>query len=545
MKNCNFRRIASTIIAVAIVSSTFFIGCTKVDTSLGGDFTPADQGMKLGQKSLYSSDTEGNRFFQTRLYHTDSIQSSNLKVGYMGTMQNDTFGMRTASFYSQYIPANLLNSEQYEGFGYRPIFDSAMLYLAVDQCAGDTTMVQRYEVFEVTDNSFVSESADSVFFPTFDMTPYIAAQPAFTFSFPDQNNGIYTTTSSLRMKTTDVGEEFIERLMLLGANADVDDEIYTNDEEWVEKFKGLYVRPVANQLTAGSSKSQGAVFASTLESSGFGIYARNREPSDATLIKDTVGMTYLFYTEKAEAGNVSINSVRHDYQGSQIANHEIASYDNQDVDISSTLMVEGMSGVVSQITFSDDFFALLDKILVEEQASSGEVYESLFFNQAKLMIYTNGVVGYDPSTIMPGVVTPWLNYMSPRLGLYLNYSNYQTSVENKEGTYSSLQGIADYAFAYESSYDIDYGGDMNRSMACYEMNISSYLQALWNNYLTAKEEAEGKVENIDWDKVAGRKIYLAPTAEDLFSLKYATAQGQASSQNGAPIRLELTYTMIR
>ncbi len=543
--NCNFRRVASALVAVAIIASTFFIGCTKVDTSVGGNFTPADQGMKLGQKSLYSTDAEGSRYFSTRLYSTDSIQSSNQKAGYMGTMQNDTFGMRSAAFYSQYIPANLLNSDDYDGFGYRPIFDSAMLYLAAGKFAGDTTMVQRFEVFEVTDNSFVTESADSVFFPTFDMTPYIAAQPAFTFAFPDQENGIYTTTSSLRMETTQVGEEFVERLMLLGANAEVDDEIYTNDEEWVEKFKGLYVRPVEGQLTPGASESKGAVFASALESSGFGIYARNREPSDGTLIKDTVGMTYLFYSEQGEAGNVSINTVKHDYTGSQVAEHEVGNYENQDVDITSTLMVEGMAGVVSQITFTEDFFALLDKILSEEEAESGEVYESLFFNQAKLMIYMNGVEGYDPANIIPGVVTPWLNYMPSRLGLYLNYSNYRTTYDDKEGTFSTLQGIADYAYAYESQYEIDYGGDMNRSLACYVMNISSYMQAIWNNYLTAKEEANGKVEDIDWDKVAGRKIYLAPTAESLFSLKYATAQGQASPENGAPMRLELTYTMIR
>ncbi len=530
-------------------------GCTKVDTTLGGNFTPQDQSMNIGQKSLYASLEAGENYFETRLYRTDSLQSSNLSSGYIGTMKNDTFGVRTASFFSQYIPANLLNSDDYEGFGYLPIFDSAMIYLSVELYGGDTNFVQRYEVYEVVDNSFITDpscpdyAADSVFFPDFDITPYLNSEPAFTFAYPDQDNEIYTTTTSIKMETTTAGEDFIRRLMLLdedGAHVeDIDDDIYITDADWVEEFKGIYIRPVENQLTEGYGESEGALYAPLLESSGFGFYGRNREPSDPTLIMDTIGMTYLFYYSEAEAGNVSINKIEHDYTYSLIDVSQVGSYGDDDVQTTATIMVEAMAGVVTQITLTEDFFAILDTILDEEQTETGEEYTSLFFNQAKLKVYMEEVENYDPSSINPSTLTPWLNYLPERLGLYVDYSNYQKGYEGHDETYSSLQGIADYAYQYESSYTIDYGGDLNRSWGCYVMNISSYVQSVWNNYLVAKEDANDIVADIDWDNVSGRKIYIAPIAENLFGLKYATAQGQAAAINGAPMRIELTYTMIR
>ncbi len=551
MRNYKLRRLASGLIAFIFVAVALMSGCTKVDNSLGGNFTPQDQSMKLGQKSLRASLTAGENYFETRLYRTDSLQSSNISYGYLGAMQNDTFGLRTASFFSQYIPANLLNSDDYKGFGFKPIFDSAMIYLSAERFAGDTNFVQRYEVFEVVDNSFITDSKDSIFFTTFDPAPYIAAEPAFTFAYPDQANGIYTTTKSIKMETSDAGLEFIKRLMLVDENnnhvEDIEDSIYTNDAEWVEEFKGIYIRPVAGQLTTGSSASEGAVYAPLLESSGFGFYGRNREESDPSLIKDTVGMTYIFYQSKAAAGNISINKVDHDYTNSMIDDDKVATYENPTPALTSpTLLVEGMAGVVSQITFTEDFFALLDTILEEEKAESGEEYKSLFFNQSKLMIYMTQVAGYDPTTIDATAITPWLDYVPARLGLYTNYSNYRVNIAGDATNYSSLQGIADYAYQYESSgTTLDYGGNLNRSWGCYVMNISSYTQTVWNSYLKAKEEANGVVADIDWDSIEGRKVYLAPVADALFSLRYGTAQGEAAAINGAPMRIELTYTMIR
>ncbi|MFI3331796.1 MAG: DUF4270 family protein [Rikenellaceae bacterium] len=538
-----WRRIVSGMVVVAAVATLTFSGCTQVDNTLGSDLTLSDQSLKIGQMNIGGFTENGTGYFEARLFKSDSINSGGLSSTLLGANRNDTFGMRTAGLFTQYISANTLDED--ELFGYMPIFDSAVLYLSIDAYGGDTNYVQQYEVYEVIDNSFITESADSIFFTTFNMEPYLASGPLFTFNFPDQANGVYTDASYIKLNETDLSKAFIDRLMLKTITGDYDESIYTEDEEWVEEFKGIYIRPVLDKFP--SSGTNGAIYSTTMSSSGFGFYGRSREESDPTLIKDTVGMTYVFYSDYAEAGNISINTISNDYTNSLIEESQIKTDNNPNVETTSTMRVEGMAGVVTEITLAKELFAQLDTILEAEEAETGEVYTSLFFNQAKLKIYMADVTSYDIDLLDPWVLTPWMDYMPSGLGLYADYTNYAQfdDADDYSTLYYTLTGIPDYLYAYESSYTLDYSGALNRSWGCYVMNIPSYLQAVWNYYLEAKEEADRVVENINWDDVEYRSIYLAPYAMNLFGTQYATLQAGNPSENLAPMTLEVTYTMIR
>ncbi len=538
------RRLIGGFLAVATVSVFTFSGCTTVDDSLGSDLTLENQALKLGQMHFSGLTENGTNYFQSRLYRTDSMNTAILGSGYLGMMGNDTFGVTRASFYTQYITSYTIDEDM---FGHMPIFDSAMLYISVSSYGGDTSVVQQYEVYEIIDDSFVSDSADSIFFYNFDVEPYIASEPIFTFKFPDQDNEIYVATSSLRLTETPLTSEFISRLMLENENDEYDYEIYDDDETWVEYFKGLYIRPVDPIASIDNAEQLGAIYQFSLESSGFGFYGRSREEVDPTLIKDTIGMSYVFYSSYADAGNVSINCFEHDYDGSLIDVNEVMT-PTTTVDISETsvLRVEGMGGVVSQITFAEEFFEQLDTILEGEHLESGEQYTSLFFNQALFKIYMQEVNGYDPSAIDPFLVTDWMNYMPSSLGLYTDYSYYYIYDEDDEDDYYiSLSGVADYLYAYESSYTLDFDGSLNRSWGCYVMNISNHIQTIWNGYLSAKEEAEENNTEIDYDSIAGRTVYLAPRSTSLYSMKFASLQAGDPTLNSAPMQLDITYTMIR
>ncbi len=532
------RRLLGGAIVVATVAAITFSGCTQVDTSLGSDLTLDNQSLKIGQMNLNGLDAN---LFESRLYISDSINSGGLSYGYFGAMGNDTFGTRRAAFFTQYIVANTLEDDI---FGYMPIFDSAVLYLSVDSYGGDTSVSQRFEVFEVVDNSFVVDSADSIFFTSFDMEPYIDDNPIFTFTFPDVKNGIFTSATSVTMEETSYTADFISRLMLETITGDYDEDIYDDDEEWVNLFKGLYIRPVAElePITAGNP---GAIYGTLMSSSGFGFYGRNRVEEDPTLIQDTIGMSYYFYSSYAESGNVSINMIEHDYEGSMIdINNVLTSGESAStVETVNTLRVEGMAGVVSQITITPEFLYELDTILDAEEAESGETYNSLFFNQAKLMIYMEGIDGYDYTAINPFVITPWLDYLPTNLGLYVDYSSYY--YEEDDATYTSLEGVADYLYAYESSYTLDFGGSLNRTWGCYVLNIPGQIQVIWNDYLEAKEEAEETGTEIDWESQTNRTIYLAPIASNLYGMEYVSLQAGDPDNNGAPMRIEMTYTMIK
>ncbi|MFR9529271.1 MAG: DUF4270 family protein [Rikenellaceae bacterium] len=530
------RRLLGGMIVIATVAVITFSGCTNIDYTLGSNLTIENQSLKLGQLNI--DGTTGD-FFQSRLYQTDSITTSCLSYGYFGIMGNDTFGTRSAGFYSQYIPANILDDDI---FGYMPIFDSAVLYLSVEAYGGDTTVSQEFEVFEIIDDSFLTESADSIFFPDMDMTPYIAKEPVFTFTYPDYDNGVYVASTSVTMKETDLTYDFIDRLMLITETDEYDEEIYDEDEDWVDVFKGLYIRPTA-ALDPYQEGKTAAIYSTLMESSGWGFYGRNREETDPTLIQDTIGMTYVFYSSYAEAGNVSINFFDYNYDGSLIDFNDVKtpSKSDDEVPLTSVLRVEAMGGVVSEITLTEDFFYELDQILDTEY--DGVMYESLFFNQAKLKIYMQEVTSHDPNDIDIFTVTPWMNVLPTNLALYTNYSHYY--YDEDDVTYATLTGVSDYLYAYESSYTLDFGGELNRSWGCYVMNIPGHIQVVWNSYLAAKEEAEENGTDIDWDSVEYRKMYLGPTASNLFSSQYASLQASDPELNSAPFYLELTYTMIR
>lgn len=101
--------------------------------------------------------------------------------------------------------------------------------------------------------------------------------------------------------------------MLLEGKYKGDMTIYRNPELWVDYFNGIYIKP-AQEDPSG----EGNLFATNLAESGLLMYTRSRNRTDPTLIQDTITASYLFYREDDPYGNVSINTIRHDYTGSKI-----------------------------------------------------------------------------------------------------------------------------------------------------------------------------------------------------------------------------------
>ncbi len=557
----NFSKLLRSL--VIILSAVFALeGCTKIDSSLGENLLPNSHEMRLGEYLFAGpneADADNTSIFSTKLYITDSIRSSIISYGYFGRERDKVFGARKSGFFTQYLPGYELDED--DVFGYLPIYDSMMLYLTPGAYSGDTTLVQKFYVYEVVDDSFVTNSADSVFFCKFDMSSYINTNPLYEFYYPNQDDPdrpVYMNTTELRLMDLPAAEEFVERLMLKSDGYDVDLYDEDNYSDFLEKFKGLYIAavdPLSDlPIPADEQNPSGAIYSMDLSGSGFGFYGRSRSETDATIVQDTIGMTYLFYNTNLDdyEGAVSINTVEHDHSVGEIDMADVKTLGSADTaaregTLTSTLRVAGMAGVVSEISINEDFFTIIDEILSTEVDDSGEPFNSLFFNQARLNIYLIDS-DYDSSKIAPMTITPWLNIMPTRLGLYTRYAHY-TYDEDDDGDSDDamLEGIADYPYYYETvyGYTLGYGGYLNRSLGCYEMNIEAQIQAAWNSYLEAKETAGGDISQIDWTTVEDRVFYLAPIAESLFSARYATLQGMQGGTNNAPMRLKLTYTMIK
>ena len=551
----NFRRMLLPVAALAATIGLTLGGCTKVDDTLGGNLIPDNQQMRAGYVQLPRADElNPKKYVETRLFQTDSIVSSNITYGYMGSMLNDTLGHRSAGFLSQMVNYYKVDSGY---FGYMPIFDSAQILLKVTSFGRDSVTEQSFAVYEVVSNKYLTEKPiapnksqrDSTFYLNFDPVAegvYNPDEPLFTFTLGGE--GKYpSTTSAVTLEPTEAGKKYIRRLMLQEGEYAGDYSIYSADslKYWVEAFKGLYIAP--NPEKPLTEYGKGTIFATELTYSGLSVYGRNRVKDDPSLIKDTIGMVYYFYEDGAEFGNVSVNNVKHDYEEATIArriNIEEARETAENRPENPLVYVEGMGGVVTEMTFSPEFFAELEAEIAKGNVD-GKNFKTLAFSQVRMSIYFNDS-DYEWEKIADGTagdilrMTDQMNAYPARLGMYTNYK--------------TLTPISDYAYIYEQNYGssvtLAYNGKINRSRGCYVMDITGYMQQLWNSYMEAKADAGGEVANIDWDKVKNRSVYIGPEAYGLYTTSFGVLQGMptqagTAEPNNAPIRFSMAYNLIK
>ncbi|WP_308502152.1 DUF4270 family protein [uncultured Alistipes sp.] len=559
--------------ALVVLAGAFALGsCTMVDDTLGGNLIPDNQQMKAGVVTIDGLNPK--KYVETRLFQTDSISSANISYGYFGAQINDTLGERKAGFLSQMVS---YYSVPQDYFGYMPIFDSAQLLLNVTSFGRDTVTEQHFAVYAILNNDYITEreSSDTVFYLNFkpDASIYNQNEPLFTFTLGGE--GKYpSTTTAVTMTPTDAGRKYINRLMLQEGKYKDDYSIYSTDslEYFIEEFPGLYIAPDPAYPLAKEGSNTGTIFGTSLDASGLSIYCRNRVKEDPSLIKDTVGMLFYFYDSYAKHGNVSVNSISHDYSKATVLAfneedaREPAAGTGDTRQPVTQLRVEGMGGAVTEMTLTPGFFATLEEVIARENAREGRDFQSMAFSQARMSVYFSGS-SYDWSEINPnpsgeGSVSPLMplieemNAAPNRLGLYTNYKK--------------LTPVTDYAYTYEKTYstELDYGGYINRSRGCYVLLVTGYMQGVWNSYLDAKHAAGAEYpdpaleesdpagfeaaykaweEAIDWSKVKNRTVYIGPEAYSLYTTSFGVFQGAPTETEAveSPIRFDLAYNLIK
>ena len=523
----------AAVVILFIAAIATFSGCTTTaEYTLGEEFTPGHQQMLIRYRSykggmLKETDKESTacKVFETRLFRTDSVGTTSLGSVYIGYHKDSKFGSRKFGFTGQMLFMKGVNDSL--GFGYRPVYDSMMFVFAVDTFAGDTTKPIKYNIYELTDCIVPASAEDTIFYANYDPRQEGAlaadAKPIFTFQFPDPENGVYTTSTSLRLTETEASKDFIDRLMCrtkLDENGLANDNVvaYESDSAFVHNFHGLHIE------VAEIPEGEGSSFSFASKSTGIQLMGRMRNPGhDSDIMADTLNISYKFKDEYAtDFGNVSAQSVAYDFTGAEVGNFAIEEVDNNRGEVSLGY-IDGCGGVYTELTFTDEFLYSLREIGGDETD-----YVSAAINQAALKIYIDGA-DYDYTLIDPIPMSDKLNTSLSRLGIYSDYK--------------TLSPIPDYLYTQESSGVLYYNGYMNRSLACYEMNISSYMQALVNAVLNLEEEADGK---LDFSKMSvPRVIYLAPGAYDRFSFNRSVVQGCDEQNSPAAIQLELTYTLVK
>ena len=536
MKNCNNRYgkvLASLAVICAVCFATLTACTTTADYTLGEELTPGHQQMIMRHR-LYKSGLikEGERedvpckIFETRLFKTDSIKSNSLGALYLGHQKDDNFGVRKFSFAGQIL--FMLPVDDSIGFGYRPVYDSTVFRISVDTFAGDTTKPMLYHVYELTKGLVDEQTEDSTFYISYDPRAmgHLAAdaEPIFTFEFPNQAKGIYTNSKHVRMQETEATPAFLKRLLCLdldkNGNATGGLEAYESDSAFLHNFYGLYVEAASEE-----PDGEGAIYSLNPALSGIEVFGRSRNTgADVSIMADTIDMTYFFTDSYAMGyGNVSAQRVEYDFSTTELADLDI---DENMASRKEVTMgyVDGCGGVVTEFTLTDEFLYSLRNI-----NSGDKEYSRAAVNQAALRVYIEGAE-YDYLAMDPLVMADKMNSSISRLGMYSNFK--------------SQTPIADYLYVKEAEGEtLAYDGNLNRSRAFYEMNISSYIQYVINELLDMEPKADG---TLDFESMTmPRTIYLAPDAYDLFTFKRTKLQGADATINLASVELELTYTLVK
>lgn len=532
------QRLLMTFTVVIVACWATLSGCTTTaDYTLGEELAPGHQQLEMRHR-LYKKgvikesgmDESPCKLFEMRLYRTDSINAASLDKLYLGLHRDDRFGVRKMGFASQYLFMSVVDDSI--GFGYRPVYDSMMFIFEVDTFVGDTTKPIKYNVYALTNDLVNEQSEDSLFIITYDPRRdghlAVDAEPIFTFEYPNPAKGVYTTSKQVRLQETPQSRAFIRRLACMEkldenglANSNV--EAYKSDSAFIHNFPGIYIEP-ADDMPDG----EGSSFSFTPASTGISFHGRTRNTgADVDIMADTIALEFHFRDANAtDYGNVSAQRVTFDYSASEFASTPMyeSEANRPEVELG---FVDGCGGMITEFTLTDEFLLSLHNLV--RDAEGNKTHASAAVNQAALKIYLEGA-DYDYTVLDPIVFGDKLNNSISRLGMYFNYK--------------ILSPIPDYYYSLESAEgSLAYNGYANRSLACYEMDITSYIQQVINDMIDMEPREDG---TFDLEKLTyPHKIFLAPSADNIFTFNRSVLQGADVEINPAAIVLELTYTLVK
>ncbi len=302
-------------------------------------------------------------------------------------------------------------------------------------------------------------------------------------------------------------------------------DVYRDDARFVEVFKGLYI---AGRRRSHRKRQRLGLHGTELPASGFSIYGRNRVEEDPTLIRDTVGMVYMFYDKDFKAGNRSINTVRHDYAG--IADRPRSARRRA----AAERQHRGLGpkgGVISEVTSRRSSSTPWSVSSLEANAEEGRSFTTLAFNRALMSIYFTGG-DYAWEKIDANEVAPLMSAAIDRLGAYTPTTRHSNPCPTTTSTRRNTTTLT-----------LNYGGYINRSRALLR---ARHLRATSRGCGTDTSRRRPRPAEARW---TSRR---SPTARSTsgrglrpLHQRFRQGAGHAGRGYAAPVALDLTYTLMK
>ncbi|MCD8072241.1 MAG: DUF4270 domain-containing protein, partial [Alistipes sp.] len=539
--------------ALLIFGSALFTGCVDVDDQLGLGFLPDDQEMVFTQAVVGGINSY-------MAYNTD-MPVDQLNRMTLGNYQTDGYGHIRSGALIQFTPSSFGSSSNY--YGYKPHIDSVFLRLEITEIFGDTTVDQKFYIYQMTKDL---PNGDRIFYYPVPLGQKFLADtcvnmtaPLFSFSM----RGKEVSTADVRLEVEPAGKVFLQELI------DVDTLLYTEDglfDKFREIFKGFYITPSPDELEASKNSalyvispmsSYNSSYGYLTDESYFYVCGHNHynpaDPEDTwdeeddepeTDVYDGVTyhiksiftndaansrypITYSFFDNYYDDANTNVMVLERSYSGSLVDPADFVDPENfvsGALASQTPIYIQGMLGVAGYLDFGGDFMDNLKALSTYE----GE-QRILNVNRARLYFWLEDANDIDKLDLAP-----------TRLGMYYDYSGhdyYDESSPDASITYGGRKPlhIPDYNYIYEQAYEtaLSYGGYLNRAMGYYEMDVTMYVRDLLTDETTQKQ------------------VWLAPgaTSDVLFTPSQVAIRNPFWNGVGDPpktaIQLKLTYTLLK
>jgi len=206
------------LIVVLTTLAIFISACTEEADKIGLDIQPPGDRLHL-----FETDTITALAYSVR---EDSVRTDEITYSLLGSYFDPVFGMTTASFYSEFrLSIATLD------FGESPVMDSLVLSLAYHSIWGDSTTIQTFRVFEMTENIHF----DSAYYST-TVTAYDQQNELGSVSvIPSTDSILIDTVKHAPVLRIRLNQRLADKL-LSGTS-----ENFVSNDNFRQFFKGLYI----------------------------------------------------------------------------------------------------------------------------------------------------------------------------------------------------------------------------------------------------------------------------------------------------------------
>jgi hypothetical protein len=299
--------------AITALSAILLFSCNKEPDLIGLNIVP--DGERLGANYMDTATIVAYTVYE------DSVATTGMSYGLVGSIYDNVFGKTTASLYSQ-----IKMTTNAPSFGTSPVVDSVVLVMPYYGLFGDSAALQTFRVYELSE----SLDADKKYYSNSNVAydpGILLAEKTFLPRVKDSVvvNATTKVIPQLRLKfNTLFGEK------ILSDTANLED-----NDKFVEFFKGIAITVASEENTPGHGS---LVSFSLLSSSSYlKMYYHNTE--------DT-----LVYNFGITSASVRFN--RYDHSGYDEASTELKSQLNGDtVQGAQKLFIQAFGGIKVKLRF--------------------------------------------------------------------------------------------------------------------------------------------------------------------------------------------------